>query len=87
MGLQDCADGLAGYWHIRDISSEEKTRLSITLEILTRPLLFFHDETTHLYTDTYADTDTDTHTNNIWIYMWEMCSHTTIKLTGRPWHK
>jgi ABC-type multidrug transport system ATPase subunit len=46
MGLQDCADGLIGNWHLRGISGGEKKRLSIALEILTRPSLLFLDEPT-----------------------------------------
>ncbi|CAL1409645.1 unnamed protein product [Linum trigynum] len=46
MGLQDCADRLLGNWHLRGISSGEKKRLSIALEILTRPQLLFLDEPT-----------------------------------------
>ncbi|XP_050224367.1 ABC transporter G family member 15-like isoform X2 [Mercurialis annua] len=46
MGLQDCADRLIGNWHLRGISGGEKKRLSIALEILTRPLLLFLDEPT-----------------------------------------
>ncbi|KAE8037196.1 hypothetical protein FH972_009806 [Carpinus fangiana] len=46
MGLQDCADGLIGNWHLRGISGGEKKRLSIALEILARPSLLFLDEPT-----------------------------------------
>lgn len=46
MGLQDCADRLIGNWHLRGISGGEKKRLSIALEILTRPQLMFLDEPT-----------------------------------------
>ncbi|XP_058750916.1 ABC transporter G family member 15-like [Vicia villosa] len=46
MGLQDCADRLIGNWHLRGISGGEKKRLSIALEILTRPCLLFLDEPT-----------------------------------------
>ncbi|CAL5426090.1 unnamed protein product [Camellia sinensis] len=46
MGLQDCADHLIGNWHLRGISGGEKKRLSIALEILTRPHLLFLDEPT-----------------------------------------
>ncbi|XP_062172082.1 ABC transporter G family member 15-like [Alnus glutinosa] len=46
MGLQDCADRLIGNWHLRGISGGEKKRLSIALEILTRPYLLFLDEPT-----------------------------------------
>ncbi|PON89140.1 ABC transporter-like [Trema orientale] len=46
MGLYDCADRLIGNWHLRGISGGEKKRLSIALEILTRPCLLFLDEPT-----------------------------------------
>ena len=46
MGLQDCADRLIGNWHLRGISGGEKKRLSIALEILTKPCLLFLDEPT-----------------------------------------
>ncbi|CAN0901808.1 ABC transporter G family member 15 [Linum grandiflorum] len=46
MGLQDCADRLLGNWHLRGISSGEKKRLSIALEILTMPQLLVLDEPT-----------------------------------------
>lgn len=46
MGLQDCSDRLIGNWHLRGISGGEKKRLSIALEILTRPRLLFLDEPT-----------------------------------------
>lgn len=46
MGLQDCSDRLIGNWHLRGISGGEKKRLSIALEILTRPSLLFLDEPT-----------------------------------------
>ncbi|XP_068662780.1 ABC transporter G family member 15-like isoform X1 [Aristolochia californica] len=46
MGLQDCADRTIGNWHLRGISGGEKKRLSIALEILTRPRVLFLDEPT-----------------------------------------
>jgi ABC-type multidrug transport system ATPase subunit len=46
MGLQDCADRLIGTWHLRGVSGGEKKRVSIALEILTRPRLLFLDEPT-----------------------------------------
>ncbi|KAH9608790.1 hypothetical protein KSS87_019683 [Heliosperma pusillum] len=46
MGLQECADRVIGNWHLRGISGGEAKRLSIGLEILTRPRLMFLDEPT-----------------------------------------
>lgn len=46
MGLEDCADRKVGNWHLRGISGGEKRRLSISIEILTQPLVLFLDEPT-----------------------------------------
>lgn len=46
MGLQECADRQIGNWQMRGISGGEKKRVSIALEILTRPSLMFLDEPT-----------------------------------------
>ncbi|XP_038701081.1 ABC transporter G family member 15-like [Tripterygium wilfordii] len=46
MGLQECADTVIGNWHLRGISGGEKKRLSIALEIITKPRLLFLDEPT-----------------------------------------
>ncbi|KAH7511837.1 hypothetical protein FEM48_Zijuj12G0024800 [Ziziphus jujuba var. spinosa] len=46
MGLQDCAETKIGNWHLRGISTGEKRRLSICLEILTQPHVLFLDEPT-----------------------------------------
>ncbi|KAI9162045.1 hypothetical protein LWI28_023245 [Acer negundo] len=46
MGLQDCAEKKIGNWHLRGISTGEKRRLSIGVEILTQPKVLFLDEPT-----------------------------------------
>lgn len=46
MGLEDCGDRIIGNWHLRGISGGEAKRLSIALEILTKPRLLFLDEPT-----------------------------------------
>lgn len=46
MGLEECSDRLIGNWHLRGVSGGEKKRVSIALEILTRPNLLFLDEPT-----------------------------------------
>jgi ABC-type multidrug transport system ATPase subunit len=46
MGLQDCADTPIGNWHLRGLSGGERRRVSIGLEILTRPRMLFLDEPT-----------------------------------------
>ncbi|KAK7396233.1 hypothetical protein VNO78_17093 [Psophocarpus tetragonolobus] len=46
MGLQDNADSRIGNWHLRGISSGEKRRLTIGIEILTQPHVMFLDEPT-----------------------------------------
>lgn len=46
MGLQDCADRQIGNWQRRGVSGGEKKRVSIALEILTRPSIMFLDEPT-----------------------------------------
>ncbi|CAJ1912444.1 unnamed protein product [Sphenostylis stenocarpa] len=46
MGLEDTAESRLGNWHLRGISSGEKRRLSIGIEILTQPHVMFLDEPT-----------------------------------------
>ncbi|CAH2036401.1 unnamed protein product, partial [Thlaspi arvense] len=46
LGLQDCADRIIGNWHSRGVSGGERKRLSVALEILTRPQILFLDEPT-----------------------------------------
>jgi ABC-type multidrug transport system ATPase subunit len=46
MGLQDCANTPIGNWHLRGLSGGERRRVSIALEILTRPHMLFLDEAT-----------------------------------------
>ncbi|KAH9679365.1 hypothetical protein WN943_027352 [Citrus x changshan-huyou] len=46
MGLQACAETKIGNWHLRGISSGEKKRLSISIEILTQPTVLLLDEPT-----------------------------------------
>ncbi|KAJ4917756.1 ABC transporter G family member 13 [Raphanus sativus] len=46
MGLQECSDRTIGNWHMRGISGGEKKRLSIAIEVLTKPRLLFLDEPT-----------------------------------------
>ncbi|KAK3217895.1 hypothetical protein Dsin_011865 [Dipteronia sinensis] len=46
MGLQDCSENKIGNWHLRGISTGEKRRLSIGVEILTQPKVLFLDEPT-----------------------------------------
>lgn len=46
MGLQDCADTVIGNWHLRGVSGGERRRVSIAVEIITRPRLLFLDEPT-----------------------------------------
>ncbi|KAI3415185.1 ABC transporter domain-containing protein [Psidium guajava] len=46
MGLGECAENKTGNWHLRGISSGEKKRLSISLEIVTDPLILLLDEPT-----------------------------------------
>ncbi|KAL3715812.1 hypothetical protein ACJRO7_007547 [Eucalyptus globulus] len=46
MGLGDCAENKIGNWHLRGISNGEKKRLSISLEMVTDPLILLLDEPT-----------------------------------------
>lgn len=46
MGLQNCIDTRIGGWGRKGLSSGEMRRVSICLEILTRPKLLFLDEPT-----------------------------------------
>ncbi|XP_021894239.1 ABC transporter G family member 15-like [Carica papaya] len=46
LGLQECAERQIGNWHARGISGGEKKRLSVALEVLTRPHVLFLDEPT-----------------------------------------
>ena len=46
MGLQDAMNTKIGGWGAKGISGGKKRRVSICIEILTRPKLLFHDKPT-----------------------------------------
>jgi ABC-type multidrug transport system ATPase subunit len=46
MGLSECENSYVGNFFVRGLSGGEKRRLSIALQILTRPRLLFLDEPT-----------------------------------------